>query len=67
MNLRKLNAKMVETGITKKEAAKMFGISVQALGKKLSGKTKISTEDAEKFCDLLCISDYKEKCEIFLR
>ncbi len=66
MNLRKLNAKFVETGVTKKNVAKEFGISVQALNKKLSGKTRISMDDAEKFCTALNIVDYKEKCEIFL-
>lgn len=66
MNLRKLNAKFIEAGVTKEKVAKELGISVQALYKKLSGKTKISMDDAEVFCTVLNIVDNKEKCEIFL-
>ncbi len=66
MNLRKLNAKFIEVGVSKKVAAKSLGISVQALGRKLSGKTRTSMDDAEKLCAILNITDYKEKCEIFL-
>lgn len=65
MNLNKLAGKVAESGKRKKELAKAFGISVQALNKKLNGKTKISTDDAQKFCSVLEITDIKEKAEIF--
>ena len=66
LNISKLKGKIAESGIQKKELAKQFGMSVQAINKKLSGKTKISTDDAEKFCTLLHIDDLTERAEIFL-
>ena len=66
MNLNKLNAKIVEVGIKKKMIAKRFGISVQALNKKLSGITKITIDDACLFCEILNINTYEEKAKIFL-
>ena len=67
MNLNKLAGKVAESGKSKKELAKAFGISVQAINKKLNGKTKITTDDAQIFCKTLNIDDYKEKAEIFLQ
>lgn len=66
MNMSKLKGKIAESGIKKKDLAEQFGLSVQAINKKLSGKTKISTDDAEKFCTLLHIDDLSERAEIFL-
>ena len=66
MNLGKLNGKIVESGISKKDIAKLFNVFVQALNKKLTGKTKISVGDAIKFCEILKIEDCKEKNDIFL-
>ena len=66
VNLPKLNGKIVESGIKKNYIAKKFNISIQALNKKLSGKTKISVDEALKFCDILHIDDFKEKNDIFL-
>lgn len=66
LNLNKLNAKIVEAGIKKKAVAKYFGISVQALNKKLTGVTKITVDDACKFCEVLRIDNDTEKSEIFL-
>ncbi len=66
LNLNKLNAKIVEVGIKKKAVAKHFGISVQALNKKLTGATKITVDDACKFCEVLRIDNDTEKSEIFL-
>ena len=66
MNLGKLNGKIVERGIKKSFIANSFGISIQALNKKLSGKTKITVDDAIKFCEVLSIDDCKERNEIFL-
>lgn len=67
MKLNKLNAKIAEKEIKKKTLADKFGISQQALGKKLSGKTKMTVNDAIKFCDILKINNDKEKVEIFLK
>ncbi len=67
MNIPKLNAKITERGIKKKDLAKSFGITVQALNKKLRGLTKITTDDALKFCEILNISNDSEKTEIFLQ
>jgi plasmid maintenance system antidote protein VapI len=67
MNLNKLNAKFVELGINKEDFAReAFGISLQALNKKLNGSTKITVDDAIIFCNGLQITDDRDKCEIFL-
>ncbi len=66
VNLLKLKAKLVEKNKTKADFAKALGISVQAVNKKLNGKTKISTDDAAIICDFLQITNYAEKAEIFL-
>lgn len=67
MQLNKLNAKITESEIKKKALAEKFGISVQAMGKKLKGTTKITVDDAEKFCDILSITNNDEKVNIFLK
>lgn len=67
MNLNKLNAKFVELGISKEDFAREeFGITLQALNKKLNGSTKITVDDALVFCRGLQITDDRDKCEIFL-
>lgn len=66
MNLNKLKGKIIEADKSKKLLAEYLGISVQALGKKLNGKTKITTDDAYKCCEFLEIYDPIEKAEIFL-
>lgn len=66
MNLNKLNAKIVENGLKKKDVANKLGISVQALNKKLNGTTKITTIDAILMCSIIGIKDNAEKVDIFL-
>ena len=66
LNLRKLNGKIVESGIKKQAVAEYFGISIQALNKKLTGETRITVDDACKFCEVLKIDSDREKSEIFL-
>lgn len=66
VNLNKLNAAFVEKQKRKSEVARKMGISVQALGKKLSGKTKITCDDAEALIEALNVTDYQEKVDIFL-
>ena len=67
VNLSKLNAFFVEKGKRKTDVAKSMGISVQALGKKLSGKTKITCDDAEALIKALDMTNYTDKVEIFLQ
>ncbi len=66
MNLKKLKGKIAESEKSKSAIAMEFGISIQALNKKLRGETKMTTDDAEKLCDVLGIYDNSEKAEIFL-
>lgn len=65
MNLNKLKGKIVEKNISRKSIAEALNITVQALGKKLNGKTGWSTDDANIVSDLLGLSD-EEKIDIFL-
>lgn len=62
----KLRGLIAERGIRQNALAKAFGISTQALNKKLNGTTKTTVDDAVKFCDILRITDNETKCEIFL-
>lgn len=62
----KLRGLITEKGIKQNALAKAFGISVQALNKKLNGITKTTVDDAVKFCNILEITDNEKKCEIFL-
>lgn len=66
MKLEKLKGKIAESNLSKKVIAQKMGITQQALGKKLNGKTKITTVDATRLCDILEISDDNEKVNIFL-
>lgn len=67
MNLNKLNGKIVESGIDKKVIAQAFNISMQAMYKKLRGASKITVDDAIKFCEIIPIENDSEKIEIFLK
>lgn len=66
MQLDKLRGIIAQKGMKKKDLATEFGISVQALNKKLKGETKITAEDAVMFCNVLGITNAEQKCEIFL-
>lgn len=70
VDLAKLNGLIVEQSKARKinmkrRIAARMNISVQALGKKLNGQTKIYTEDAEIFSDELNLG-YEERVDIFL-
>lgn len=70
MNLARLNGLIVERSTAqkinlKKGLAQALGISEQALGKKLNGKTKISTDDAQIISDFFSLN-YRERVDIFL-
>lgn len=67
VNLDKLKGRMVEERISRSELANAMGITVQALNKKLSGKTKITFEDADIMVKTLKINDYHDKINIFLQ
>lgn len=66
MNLNKLKGKIVEKGVKKADLAAELGYSVQALNKKLAGTTRISVDEVPIFCKVLGITEYQEKCDIFL-
>ena len=67
VNLDKLKGRIVEERISRSELAEAMGITVQALNKKLSGKTKITFEDADVMVKVLRIDDYQDKINIFLQ
>lgn len=65
VNLNKLKAKIVEKGIRRADLATEMGCSVQALNKKLAGTTQLRVCDMLAFCELLDITDTKEREDIF--
>ena len=70
MNLAKLNGVITERSKAKNQNMKRviadaLGISPQAVGKKLSGETRITTDDAQIMSDVLSL-DLRERVDIFL-
>ena len=66
MNVPKLRAKIAEREIRYKDVAKQMGITQQALGRKMTGHTRFSLDDAIKLCNILNITNPTERAEIFL-
>ncbi|NLM14883.1 MAG: hypothetical protein GX218_03390 [Clostridiaceae bacterium] len=65
MDLDRLNVLIVETGITKVALAKHLGITPQGLYLKLKGTNDFTRREVSILCDVLRITDLKEKEAIF--
>lgn len=66
MNQRKLLGKMAEAGCTQKMIAAELGKSENAISNKFNGKSSFTTDEILRICDLLRITDDREKAQIFL-
>ena len=66
MNLNRLRGIMAEQRITQRDLAKSIGIAENSLSNKLNGRYAFNTDEAIKICDVLNISDPKDKADIFL-
>ena len=67
VNVNLLKAETIKRGFRDKDVAeKALNISQQAYAKKLRNVTKFSTDDAERICNFLGITDSGLKADIFL-
>lgn len=66
VNANLLRGKMVSAGYTQKELAGALGMSENTLSAKINGASSFTLKEVYAICSLLSISDFREKCEIFL-
>lgn len=66
VNTNQLKGKIVASGYTQQKLARETGMSVNSLNAKINGRKIFDAEEVIRICDVLGISDPKEKCEIFL-
>lgn len=53
----KLKALIVAHGYTQKDIAKMLGLSVQSLNKKIHNKSEFKASEINRLCSILAVED----------
>lgn len=66
MNKWRLIERMDKLGYSQVKLAKEIGMSKNAFNNKINGHSSFDTVEAESICNKLCISEMKERAEIFL-
>lgn len=71
VNILKLKAAIVEAGLNQRTMleeihAAGYEMGVNTLNKKINGRSPITCDDADIFCQVLRITDNNRKCDIFL-
>lgn len=66
LNKNKLLGAIVSAGMTQKQVASQMGISKNTFSAKINGKSYFDTDQAEKICGIIGITDPAEKANIFL-
>lgn len=66
LNKNLLKAAIVRAGYTQTQLADMIGISLNTLSNKMMGITYFNTDQIDKICEALSITDNLEKANIFL-
>lgn len=61
-----LIAERVRAGLSRKDAAKVCGCSVNTYGRKETGKASFTVDEVVKLCHALGIVDAEQKAYIFL-
>lgn len=61
-----LKGKIVMSGISRRELAKMIHMSESTLSDKINGKRSFTIDEVELLCDILDIKSSDEKVSIFL-
>jgi lambda repressor-like predicted transcriptional regulator len=59
-------AEMVRSGHTQRSLSKAAKMSVNSLNAKLNNKGIFDTEEVQRICDVMGITDNDLKCKIFL-
>ena len=62
----KLRAKMALAGVSQNELADKIGMSKNTFSGKINGRGCFTTDQVNKICNVLQITDAGEKVEIFL-
>lgn len=66
INTNLLKGKIVAKGFTQQQLAEKMNISLNSLSAKINGKKAFTLPEVDKLCEVVEITDAKEKCEIFL-
>ena len=57
---------MFNAGLSQREVAERAKISKSAFNAKINGQRPFDTDEAVRICEVLGITDNKQKCDIFL-
>ncbi len=66
LNSNKLRGKISEAGLNQRKLAQMTGISENTMSRKIQGRRCFNTDEIDKICTALKITNNLEKAEIFL-
>ena len=61
-----LKGKIVAAGYTQQSLAPAVKMSLNSLNSKINGRKNFDTEEIARICEVLGITDPREKCNIFL-
>lgn len=61
-----LRGAIARAGLTQEKLADAIGINSNTLTAKMLGRSHFDTEEINKICEVLCITDNNEKADIFL-
>jgi DNA-binding XRE family transcriptional regulator len=56
----------VKKGYTQDTLAEALGVSANTMSSRMTGKSCFNTEEIDRLCELLDITDNREKADIFL-
>lgn len=66
MNVNKLKGAIMSAGFNQRTLAKALGMSKNTVNAKINGKSRITMDEVDMICEVLSITDIKDKTEIFL-
>lgn len=61
-----LRGVMAERGYTGKRLAYEIGMNENTFSSRMTGKSDFRTEEVDRICSILLITDPQKKCDIFL-
>jgi DNA-binding helix-turn-helix protein len=61
-----LRSRIAQNALTQKQLAELIGISPNSFSSKINGKKPFNTDEIDKICAVLHISNNIEKAKIFL-
>lgn len=66
VNKNLLRSRIAEKGLTQAALAKGIGVSKNTISSKINNKTPFNTDEIDRICSLLDITECTEKAHIFL-